>query len=53
MIFLLGKRKSLLQAKKKKVRDDVDARLHEARMAQQQDLGEFAFSKDRDFLKIT
>ena len=50
IIYLLSKRKNLLSAKKKKVRDDVDAKLNEARTVKK--MNEFMYPKDKEFLKI-
>jgi hypothetical protein len=50
VIFLFGKRKNLMAAKKKKLRDDTEAKLAYAR--NKQTLDDFAYSNDKEFLKI-
>ncbi len=50
---MLSKRKQLVAAKKRKVRDDVEAKLSEARHTYEHDFSEFPYSRDRDFMKVT
>lgn len=50
VIFLFGKRKNLMAAKKKKLRDDTEAKLAYAR--NKQTLDDFPYSNDKEFLKI-
>lgn len=40
-------------SKKRKMRDDVEARLMEAKHSHDQDLNEFTYARDKDFLKVT
>ena len=53
IIYLLGKRRQLLNVKKRKVRDDVEARLMEAKSSTNNYLCDFVYARDRDFIKIT
>ena len=42
-----------MAAKKRKVRDDVEAKLLEARHPYDNDFSDFPYARDRDFMKVT
>ena len=40
-------------AKKRKMRDEVEAKLMEAKHSHENDLSEFMYARDKDFLRVT